>query len=94
MPLLEGLRDRYEEKGLLLVGVSLDRGEEDAKGYLQQHGYHKLVALWESPTAASQVARLYSVFGIPRTFVIDRDGIIRYAGHPSHLTAAMIEPWL
>lgn len=94
MPGLEALRARYHDKGLVLVSVSLDRSGENAKSYLEANGYEEFIGLWESLAAAKQVARLYGVFGIPRTFVIDRDGIIRYSGHPIRLTDATIEPWL
>lgn len=94
MPGLEALRARYHDKGLVLVSVSLDRSGENAKSYLEANGYEEFIGLWESLAAAKQVARLYGVFGIPRTFVIDRDGIIRYSGHPIRLTDTTIEPWL
>jgi hypothetical protein len=94
MPDLEALRTRYQDKGLVLVSVSLDRSGEDAKDYLERKGYEQFVGLWESFAAAKEVATLYGVFGIPRTFVIDRNGIIRYSGHPARLTDETIEPWL
>jgi len=94
MPGLEALRTRYRDKGLVVVSVSLDRSGEDARSYLERNGYEEFIGLWESLAAAKQVARLYGVFGIPRTFVIDRNGFIRYSGHPARLTDATIEPWL
>lgn len=94
MPGIEALRVRYQDKGLVVVGVSLDRRAEDATSFLERNGYNELIALWESRSAAQEVARLYGVFGIPHTFVIDRYGIIRYSGHPVRLTEAMVEPWL
>ena len=94
MPGLEALRAHYQNKGLVVVSVSLDRSGEDARRYLERNGYEEFIGLWESLAAAKQVAGLYGVFGIPRTFVIDRDGIIRYSGHPARLTNAAIEPWL
>ncbi len=94
MPGLEALRARYQDKGLVLVSVSLDRSGEDARKYLASNSYEEFIGLWESFAAAKEVAGLYGVFGIPRTFVIDRDGIIRYSGHPARLTDASIDPWL
>jgi len=94
MPGLEALRARYQDKGLVLVSVSLDRREEDARSYLERRGYAEFIGLWESLATAKQVALRYGVLGIPRTFVIDRQGIIRYCGHPTRLTGATIDPWL
>jgi len=92
MPRLEALRKRYQDKGLVMLGVSLDRRKEDAKRFLTENGYSELVAMWESLAASQAVAHLYGIFGIPHTFVIDRQGIIRYVGHPFYLTDAVLEP--
>ncbi len=94
MPGLETLRARYQDKGLVLVSVSLDRREEDARSYLERTGYAEFIGLWESLATTRELALRYGVLGIPRTFVIDRQGIIRYCGHPTRLTAATIDPWL
>ena len=92
MPRLESLRKRYQDKGLVMLGVSLDRRKEDAKRFLTENGYRELVAMWESLAASQAVAHLYGIFGIPHTFVIDRQGIIHYVGHPFYLTDAVLEP--
>ena len=94
MPGLEALRARYQDEGLVLVSVSLDRREEDARNYLERNGYEEFIGLWESLATTRELARRYGVLGIPRTFVIDRQGIIRYCGHPTRLTSATIDPWL
>ena len=58
MPGLEALRARYQDKGLVVVSVSLDRSGEDARRYLERNGYEEFIGLWESLAAAKQVARL------------------------------------
>lgn len=99
MPSLEALVARFSDRGVVLVGVSLDRTAEDATAYLEQSGSAQLVALWGSLVEARDVASRYEVFtfggfGIPHTFVIDRQGIVRFSGHPATLTDDMIKPWL
>jgi len=94
MPSLEALAARYKDRGLILVGVSLDRTVDDATSYLQASGADTLVPLWGSLVQAREVARLYGVVGIPHTFLIDRQGIIRFADHPALLKAGLIEAWL
>lgn len=94
MPHLETLRARYQDDGLVLLGVSLDYSAETAVRFLQENGYSNLIALWESLPAAQEVRRLYGVSGIPHTFVLDRQGIIRYSDHPIRLRDRDIEPWL
>ena len=94
MPGLYDLYKRYRDDGVLFVGVSLDRREDDAKAYLAANGYGDLIALWGSARQAQGVAVRYGVVGIPHTCIIDHDGIIRYSGHPKDLGPANIEPWL
>ena len=91
MPTLDGFATRYQDKGLVLVGVSLDRSASDATSYLKQSNYHRLIALWESVSASQGVARTYGVSAIPRTFVIDRDGVIRFVDHPMRLTESFLD---
>jgi peroxiredoxin len=90
MPDLYALWKEHEADGVVFLGVSLDRSEADARSYIQSKSYDGFVPLFGSYTAASNVARRYGVTGIPRTFLIDRDGIIRFADHPSALTPAEV----
>ncbi len=94
MPSLEALAARHREAGVVLVGVSLDRTAEDAIDYLATSGSKELVAVWGSLSAAREVARRYGIFGIPHTFVIDRQGIVRFSDHPVRLSDSTLEPWL
>lgn len=94
MPSLEAMVSHYKDRGVVLVGVSLDRTAEDASDYLKTSGSADLVPLWGSLAEAREVARLYGIVGIPHTFVIDRQGIIRFADHPARLKDALIETWL
>jgi thiol-disulfide isomerase/thioredoxin len=99
MPSLEALVARYRDRGVVLVGVSLDRTAEEATAYLKESGSTQLVALWGSLAEARDVASRYNVFvfggfGIPHTFIIDRQGIVRFSGHPVTLTDETIRPWL
>lgn len=93
MPSLEAMaRDLGEE--VVLIGVSLDRSEAEARSYVDSRGYASLVALYGSLSQSRGIARDYSVLGIPRTFVIDREGIVRFAGHPGHLSRHLVESLL
>jgi len=94
MSALHALWQKYRDRGVVMIGVSLDRSESAAVDYLKANGYTDLTALWESLYASQAVAQKYGVIGIPHTFVIDRNGIIRFAGHPTQLTASLIESLL
>ncbi len=94
MPHLDEMRKRYQDEGLVVVTISLDPNTADISNFLEENGFTDLVVLWESPTAAQAVKTLYGVSGIPHTFVVDRQGIIRYSDHPIRLRDRNIEPWL
>jgi len=92
MPVIEELVQQFPE--IVLLGVSLDRSRSDAVAYLESRAESTMIAVYGSLSAASAVSRDYAVSGIPRTFVIDREGIIRFADHPANLTARTIESLL
>lgn len=94
MPGLKELHTAYQDQGVVMIGVSLDRTEVAAANYLKDNGYDDVIGLWESVSASQNVARLYGVSGIPHTLVLDRYGVIRFVDHPLRLTRAVIEPLL
>jgi thiol-disulfide isomerase/thioredoxin len=93
MPSLEAMARELGDD-VVLLGVSLDRTETEARSYVDSRGYTDLVALYGSLSEARGVARDYGVLGIPRTFVIDREGIVRFAGHPGRLSRHLVESLL
>ena len=92
MPAIEELSRRFPQ--IVLLGVSLDRSLSDAVAYIESRPTSGLIPVYGSLSAASAVSRTYAVLGIPRTFVIDREGIVRFAGHPANLTEHTIEALL
>lgn len=93
LPKVLDLAKKYQAKGLKVIGVSLDARAEDAKRFLEENGFN-FTTLWGSFWDARQVAEKYGVRAIPMTFLIDRQGIIRYVGHPAYLTEDLLAPWL
>jgi cytochrome c biogenesis protein CcmG, thiol:disulfide interchange protein DsbE len=75
MPHLEELHTRYAPRGLRVVGVSVDtRGSEGAiRQFLDEAG----VSFTILHDAADVVSREFRTIGVPETFLIDRDGIVR-----------------
>ncbi len=93
MPSVETLVKALEPD-VVLLGVSLDRSAQNAVDYLTRNGFDAMIGLYGSYAAAYGVFQTYGNGGIPKTFVIDREGIIRYVGHPSRLSKLTLEPWL
>ena len=94
LPHLESLRARYADNGLVVIGVSVDATEQAARTYIESNGYTEFVILYSSEAEARAVKTQYGVDGIPHTFVIDRQGIIRHHDHPIRIRDWHIEPWL
>lgn len=95
LPELWALRDRYGERGVVLVGVNLDHELEAAVQYLEGKGYTDLITLWESFDAAMGVVALMNVPLVPYAFLIDRRGVIRFSGtYPALPQPEEIERWL
>ena len=93
-PNLHAAVNRHQDRGVVLLVVSLDKTAQRARDYLVENGYSTDNVLWESLDAAREVKDLFRVVGIPRTFIIDRDGFIQYSGHPGKLTDDDLLDWL
>jgi peroxiredoxin len=75
LPHLQALSARYEADGLRVVGISED-GADDGKvaAFAKAHGL-KFALAWDQDGA---IARRYGPESVPSSFLIDRQGIVRY----------------
>lgn len=94
VPHLESLRQKYAPRGLKVVAVSLDWRREDAVQFVETKGMRGFINLWAPFAETRAIAQLFGVEAIPRTVLLDRQGIIRFSGHPQHLTDEVVAPWL
>jgi thiol-disulfide isomerase/thioredoxin len=90
MPSIEQLYRKYRGSGLQVVGINIEGRTPATLQYLSAGGY-TFPVLFDSGNWNSPVARSYHVSSIPRTFLIDGDGNILYAGHPASLPEAMLQ---
>jgi len=76
-PQLQALYERYKDKGLEIVAISTDnpRTLSKVKAYIMGRRYTFKVLL----DTDQEVRRLYKVRALPTTFLIDREGRIRYS---------------
>lgn len=66
--------NKYKDKGLSILGVSLDRNEKDWKKAIEDDGL-----IWHHVSNVQyfdEIAKLYNVDAIPATFILDENGII------------------
>ncbi|MEO0601176.1 MAG: TlpA disulfide reductase family protein [Myxococcota bacterium] len=92
VPKLEAMHDKYDGKGLSVVGVTrMSKGitEEQVTGFLRDNGVSYPIA-YESSGALSQA---YAIRGIPAAVVLKGDKVV-WRGHPARVDDAMIERWL
>ncbi|MFQ5649858.1 MAG: TlpA family protein disulfide reductase [bacterium] len=74
LPFLDLLRKKYSKHGLKVVAVNIDNQPQKALEFLQTYSI-KLRSLWDKK---KEVVSAYDVEAMPTTFIIDRDGWIRY----------------
>jgi cytochrome c biogenesis protein CcmG, thiol:disulfide interchange protein DsbE len=66
------LQDKYRDKGLQIIGISMDDGPDPVKAFYQQFHMNYPVVMGDAKTG-----ELYGgVLGLPIAFVIDRTGRI------------------
>ncbi len=69
-PSMEQLHRQLKEKGVVLLGISVDKNPEKYKSFLKRYG----VTFPTSHDPAMKVSDSYSTYRYPETYVIGRDG--------------------
>ena len=76
MPVMREIYEKYHDKGLEIVGISLDDKRERWVRAIEKEGL-----VWDQVSSLKgrddcPVARLYQVIGIPKLYIIDENGKI------------------
>ncbi len=89
MPAFEAAYQRYRDAGLTVVGVNMtpQDSEPAARAFAGQLGLTFPIVLDRD----GSVARQYRLLGLPSTFFVDRQGIIRTVIVGGPLSEAAIE---
>lgn len=74
MPVLDRLYKKYKDRGLVVVGVSVDQELDNLKGLLKQVP----VSFSVVHDADHQVAGRYKPPRMPSSYVVDRKGVVRH----------------
>ena len=74
MPVLDSLSQVFADRGVRVIGVSVDDGGSDERvhEFVQEHGI--TFTIWRDPDA--RVSGVFNTRGVPETFLIDREGRI------------------
>ncbi|MDA8431869.1 MAG: TlpA disulfide reductase family protein [Nitrospiraceae bacterium] len=89
IPELIAIQEKYASKGLIVLGVSLDEGE-NVPGKLASFARENKIN-YQLLIGNEETERAYNVTSIPMTFLIDRQGnvITSYLGYVDDLAAAV-----
>lgn len=72
IPAMNEIYKRYNEKGLVILGISVDKGQnvvEDLRAFVREYSI-----LYPVLIDSKNVNNLYGVYSIPTTFLIDKEG--------------------
>ncbi len=73
-PILRELSERYRERGLEVIGISVqETAPDDLATYVDRYELHYTIGF----DGSGHVFRTYKGFALPTQFFIDRDGVIR-----------------
>jgi peroxiredoxin len=75
-PYLESVYNEYKDQGFEIVGISMDAGEaaDDVAMFVEDFGV--TYTILHDPQMSGM--ELYQVLGLPATFLIDREGVLRW----------------
>lgn len=88
-PVLESYYQRYQvrQQQVNFLGIAIQDTPEAARQFAKRHGKTYFLALDHQN---SEISLEYGIFGVPETFFIDADGIIRYK-HIGAVNANLME---
>jgi len=85
MPHMLKVQEEYRDKGVQIVGISLDKDAETLKGTIKEHGLSWPNHYDEDRTITTQ----FGVKGIPTIYIMSPEGVVLWRGHPSAMDAAL-----
>ncbi|BDA46662.1 probable thiol-disulfide oxidoreductase ResA [Coccomyxa sp. Obi] len=83
-PHLSEIAHKYKDKGLKVVSICVEQDSPALQQFVDQQGskMEYTVAVDPQGVAGQQLMATAKVSGIPHAFVVDRDGIVQFSGHP------------
>ena len=84
IPDFQAFHEKYEDQGVKIIGIALDeQGAEIVQPFVEEMNMTYLSLIDTTQKAATEFGGIY---GIPTTFIIDRDGMVRkkHVGYMSY----------
>ena len=76
IPELRAIHAKYQAQGLELIGVSVDTDGTDDAIRTFMRDFKMTFPIWRDPD--ERVSTQFLVVGVPATFLIDREGVLRW----------------
>lgn len=86
MPVLEKIVRDYQPKDVVFLGIAVDDTEEKMKDFIKRYDVTFPVGLDKT----GEVQKFFGLYGIPTTYFIDRNGMIRYF-HSGAVTEKLLQ---
>ncbi|MBI3953087.1 MAG: TlpA family protein disulfide reductase [Chloroflexi bacterium] len=87
MPIIQQVYNEYRARGFEVVGVDFGEPREDAADFVQRGGFS-----WPFVLDSDQaIAKRYNVLGLPSSFFLDRQGIVRRIHVGPFVTVAQLK---
>ena len=80
IPNVKKTYETYKDQKFQIIGISLDRSKEPLEKYIEKEEL-AWIHYWDN---TGKIANLYKVVGIPSTFLIDGEGVIRKTNLRGH----------
>jgi peroxiredoxin len=77
MPMLQRLQDKYANRGAIFVGISTDALARTAAKFAKQLNITYTLLIDPALYTEEVEQRKFGFVGLPTTFIVDRDGVIR-----------------
>ena len=75
MPVLNDLAQKYAKDNVIVLAINVEGSAQKYREYVSKHRYD---ALWSARDSSGEIARDYRVRGIPLTYILDTQGLIRH----------------
>lgn len=85
IPHLNEIYETYGSKGLQVLGIT-DEPKQTIRAFVK-----KIPIDYPVATAPEELATKFGVEGIPHAFLVNKEGVIVWEGHPMELTNKIIE---